>query len=296
MGIGKDIKLNPLNTLFGNENNGIIEIALSTLVEFEGHPFKVINDDKMTEMMESIQEYGVLTPIIVRQKEDKYEIISGHRRKYACEQLGIAKIPAIIKKLDDDEAAILMVDSNIQREEILPSEKAFAYKIKFEALKHQGKRVDLTSDQVGPKSPGELSIEILADESGESKSQIKRYIRLTYLISELLNMVDNKKLSFNTAVELSFLKEEEQNILYNIISGYNQVPSLKQSTTIKELSREGKFDEEVIETLLTEKTNDTKFNISKKIIKKYFPKDYTPKQMEEVIYKLLEDWAKNNNN
>lgn len=150
MGIGKDIKLNSLDTLFGNENNGIIEIALSTLVEFEGHPFKVINNEKMTDMIESIKEYGVLTPIIVRQKEDKYEIISGHRRKFACEQLGIVKIPAIIKELDDDEAAILIVDSNIQREEILPSEKAFAYKIKFDALKRQGKRTDLTSAQVGP--------------------------------------------------------------------------------------------------------------------------------------------------
>lgn len=295
MGIGKDIKLNSLDTLFGNENNGIIEIALSTLVEFEGHPFKVVNNEKMTDMIESIKEYGVLTPIIVRQKEDKYEIISGHRRKFACEQLGITKIPAIIKELDDDEAAILMVDSNIQREEILPSEKAFAYKIKFDALKRQGKRTDLTSAQVGPKLKGELSIEILADEMGESRNQIKRYIRLTYLITELLDMVDNKKLPFNTAVELSFLREEEQKDLYDIISGYNQIPSLKQSMAIKELSKEGNFDKEVIETLLTEKTNDTKFNISKKIIKKYFPKGYTPKQMEEVIYKLLEDWAKNNN-
>lgn len=296
MGIGKNIKLNSLDTLFGNENNGIIEIAVSMLLEFKNHPFKVVNDEKMDDMIESIKEYGVLTPIIVRQKEDMYEIVSGHRRKFACEQLGITKIPAIIKELNDDEAAILMVDSNIQREEILPSEKAFAYKIKSEALKRQTGRKKKNEAQVGLYFENKPSIEILADEVGESRNQIKRHIRLTYLISELLDMVDNKKLPFNTSVQLSFLRKDEQAVLYNILSGYNQIPSLQQATNIKALSKEGKFDEKVVEMLLTEETKETKINITNKKIKKYFPEDYTAKQMEEVIYKLLEDWQKNNGN
>lgn len=294
MGIGKDIKLNSFDSLFGNENrNGVTEVAIAALVDFEKHPFKVVNDEKMVDMIQSIKEYGVLTPIIVRQKGDKYQVISGHRRKFACEQLGLNKIPAIIKELDDDEAAIMMVDSNIQREEILPSEKAFAYKIKFDAMKRQGKRTDLTSGQVDPKLKGKTSIDVLAEESGESQKQIKRYIRLTFLIKELLEMVDDKKMPFNTAVELSFLTEQEQQMLYRIISGYGKVPSLKQAMNIKELSREGKFDEKMLEMILDE-TKETKVNITNKKIQKYFPEGYTSQQMEEVIYKLLEDWAKAN--
>lgn len=294
MGIGKDIKLNSFDSLFGNENrNGVTEVAIAALVDFEKHPFKVVNDEKMVDMIESIKEYGVLTPIIVRQKGDKYQVISGHRRKFACEQLGLNKIPAIIKELDDDEAAIMMVDSNIQREEILPSEKAFAYKIKADALKRKAGRPQKNGGQVDPDLKGKKSIDILAEEVGESQKQIKRYIRLTFLIKELLEMVDNKKLPFNTAVELSFLTEQEQQMLYSIISGYGKVPSLKQAMNIKELSREGKFDEKVLEMILDE-TKEIKVNITNKKIQKYFPEGYTSQQMEEVIYKLLEDWAKAN--
>ena len=296
MGIASNIKLNSLDSLFGNDNpNGITEVLISALVDFKDHPFKIIDDEKMADMIESIKEYGVLTPIIVRPKEDNYEVISGHRRKFACKQLGIRKIPAIIKELDDDESTILMIDSNIQREEILPSERAFAYKMKLEAMKRQGKRTDLTCSQVGNKLENKKSLEVLAEESGESKNQIHRYIRLTNLIKELLEMVDVKKIPFNTAVELSYLKENEQEILYAAMMEYKIVPSMKQAARLKNFSKEEKLDKNVIDAIMTEETETPiKINLTGKSLKKYFPKEYTQKQMEDIIYKLLEEWAKSN--
>ena len=295
MGIASNIKLNSLDSLFGNDNpNGITEVLISALVDFKDHPFKIIDDEKMADMIESIKEYGVLTPIIVRPKEDNYEVISGHRRKFACKQLGIRKIPAIIKELDDDESTILMIDSNIQREEILPSERAFAYKMKLEAMKRQGKRTDLTCSQVGNKLENKKSLEVLAEESGESKNQIHRYIRLTNLIKELLEMVDVKKIPFNTAVELSYLKENEQEILYAAMMEYKIVPSMKQAARLKNFSKEKKLDKNVIDAIITEETETPiKIYLTGKSLKKYFPKEYTQKQIEDVIYKLLDDWAKN---
>ncbi len=295
MGIASNIKLNPLDSLFGKDNpNGITEVLISALVDFKDHPFKIIDDEKMSDMIESIKEYGVLTPIIVRSKNDKYEIVSGHRRKYACAKAGITKIPAIIKQLNDDEATLLMVDSNIQREEILPSERAFAYKMKLEAMKRQGKRTDLTCGQVDHKLKGKRSIDILAEETDESRKQIQRFIRLTNLNKNLLEMVDTKKIPFNTAVELSYLKENEQEILYDAINEYGTIPSMKQSARLKNFSKEEKLDKNVIDAIMTEETETPiKINLTGKSLKKYFPKEYTQKQMEDVIYKLLEDWAKN---
>lgn len=295
MGIASNIKLNPLDSLFGKDNpNGITEVLISALVDFKDHPFKIVDDEKMADMIESIKEYGVLTPIIVRSKNDKYEIVSGHRRKYACAKAGITKIPAIIKQLNDDEATLLMVDSNIQREEILPSERAFAYKMKLEAMKRQGKRTDLTCGQVDHKLKGKRSIDILAEETDESRKQIQRFIRLTNLNKNLLEMVDTKKIPFNTAVELSYLKENEQEILYDAINEYGTIPSMKQSARLKNFSKEEKLDKNVIDAIMTEETETPiKINLTGKSLKKYFPKEYTQKQMEDVIYKLLEDWAKN---
>ena len=295
MGIADNIKLKPLDSLFGNDNpNGITEILISALVDFKDHPFKIVDDEKMTDMVESIKEYGVLTPIIVRAKNDKYEIVSGHRRKYACAKAGITKIPAIIKQLNDDEATLLMVDSNIQREEILPSERAFAYKMKLEAMKRQAGRPKKNSTQVGQNFKGKFSVEILAEETGESRNQIQRFIRLTNLNKNLLEMVDTKKIPFNTAVELSYLKENEQEILYIAINEYGTIPSMKQAARLKNFSKEEKLDKNVIDAIMTEETETPiKINLTGKSLKKYFPKEYTQKQMEDVIYKLLEDWAKN---
>ncbi len=290
MGIADNIKLKPLDSLFGNDNpNGITEVLISALINFENHPFKIIDDEKMADMVESIKEYGVLTPIIVRAKNDKYEIVSGHRRKYACAKAGITKIPAIIKQLNDDEATLLMVDSNIQREEILPSERAFAYKMKLEAMKRQAGRPKKNSSQVGTHLRAD---EQLAEETGESRNQIQRFIRLTNLNKDLLEMVDIKKIPFNTAVELSYLKEKEQEILYSAINKYETIPSMKQAARLKNFSKEEKLDKNVIDAIMTEETETPiKINLTGKNLQKYFPKEYTQKQMEDVIFKLLEEWA-----
>lgn len=290
------INLNSFDSLFGEPTaTGIVEIALSELTEFNGHPFKVIDDEKMEELKESISENGVLNPILVRKdKNGSYEIISGHRRKHACEALGKDTIPAIVKDLSDDEAAILMVDSNIQREEILPSEKAYAYRIKLEAMKHQGK----TSSQVGTKRTGE----ILAEETGESRNQIQRYIRLTYLVADILNMVDNKKIPVNTAVELSFLTEEQQSVLLDVMAAYGSVPSIREAVEIKELGKKYPdigndvrdaeyFYDTCLYILQSEKGEPSKLSFSKKSLKGYFPKDYSIRDMECVIISLLEKWA-----
>ncbi len=295
MGIANNIKLNSLDSLFGKDNpNGITEVLISALIDFKDHPFKIIDDEKMADMIESIKEYGVLTPIMVRAKDDKYEIISGHRRKFACEKLNITKIPAIIKELNNDEATILMIDSNIQREEILTSERAFAYKMKLEAMKRQAGRPKNNCGRVDHNLKGKRSIDILAEEADESRKQIQRFIRLTNLNKNLLEMVDTKKIPFNTAVELSYLKENEQEILYNAINKYGTIPSMKQAARLKNFSKEKKLDKNVIDAIITEETETPiKIYLTGKSLKKYFPKEYTQKQIEDVIYKLLDDWAKN---
>ncbi|MBR3720172.1 MAG: ParB/RepB/Spo0J family partition protein, partial [Clostridia bacterium] len=253
------------------------------------HPFKVVNDDKMQELASSVKEYGVILPIMVRPKEDgTYEIVSGHRRKMAAQIAGLKDIKCIVKDLTDDEATIIMVDSNIQREEILPSERAFAYKMKLEAMKHQGIRNDLTSRPVGDK----LSTEVLGEEVGESARQIQRYIRLTELIPEILQMVDDKKVAFRPAVELSYLSEENQYVLLNIMEFNECTPSLAQAIRLKKLEQEGNLTEEKLETIMEqEKPNQKeqiKFGVEK--IQDYFPKGYTQEQMENKIKELLEKY------
>lgn len=264
-------------------------IDIDKIKDFPNHPFKVVNDDKMQELASSIKEYGVILPIMVRPKEDgTYEIVSGHRRKMAAQIAGLKDIKCIVKDLTDDEATIIMVDSNIQREEILPSERAFAYKMKLEAMKHQGIRNDLTSRPVGDK----LSTEVLGEEVGESARQIQRYIRLTELIPEILQMVDDKKVAFRPAVELSYLSEENQYVLLNIMEFNECTPSLAQAIRLKKLEQEGNLTEEKLETIMEqEKPNQKeqiKFGVEK--IQDYFPKGYTQEQMENKIKELLEKY------
>ena len=276
-------------------------IVLSNISSFPEHPFKVTDDDKMFETVESIKEYGVLVPAIVRPKEDgTYEMVSGHRRKRACELAEIKEIPCIVRNLTDDEATIIMVDSNLQREQILPSERAFAYKMKLEAMKRQGKRNDLTCDRVGHKLENRKSVDILAEEIGESKSQIQRYIRLTELIPELLKFVDNNYLknqeemtmALAPAVEISYLKKSEQDYLLEIMEMTLVTPSTLQAKRLREESEKGTLtDEKMQEIMEEEKPNQkeqVKFPADR--IKKYFPKDYTIKQMEDVIEKLLQKY------
>ena len=264
-------------------------IDIDKIKDFPNHPFKVVNDDKMQELASSVKEYGVILPIMVRPKEDgTYEIVSGHRRKMAAQIAGLKDIKCIVKDLTYDEATIIMVDSNIQREEILPSERAFAYKMKLEAMKHQGIRNDLTSRPVGDK----LSTEVLGEEVGESARQIQRYIRLTKLIPEILQMVDDKKVAFRPAVELSYLSEENQYVLLNIMEFNECTPSLAQAIRLKKLEQEGNLTEEKIETIMEqEKPNQKeqiKFGVEK--IQDYFPKGYTQEQMENKIKELLEKY------
>ena len=264
-------------------------IDIDKIKDFPNHPFKVVKDDKMQELASSVKEYGVILPIMVRPKEDgTYEIVSGHRRKMAAQIAGLKDIKCIVKDLTDDEATIIMVDSNIQREEILPSERAFAYKMKLEAMKHQGIRNDLTSRPVGDK----LSTEVLGEEVGESARQIQRYIRLTELIPEILQMVDDKKVAFRPAVELSYLSEENQYVLLNIMEFNECTPSLAQAIRLKKLEQEGNLTEEKLETIMEqEKPNQKeqiKFGVEK--IQDYFPKGYTQEQMENKIKELLEKY------
>lgn len=264
-------------------------IDIDKIKDFPNHPFKVVNDDKMQELASSVKEYGVILPIMVRPKEDgTYEIVSGHRRKMAAQIAGLKDIKCIVKDLTDDEATIIMVDSNIQREEILPSERAFAYKMKLEAMKHQGIRNDLTSRPVGDK----LSTEVLGEEVGESARQIQRYIRLTELIPEILQMVDDKKIAFRPAVEISYLSEENQYVLLNIMEFNECTPSLAQAIRLKKLEQEGNLTEEKLETIMEqEKPNQKeqiKFGVEK--IQDYFPKGYTQEQMENKIKELLEKY------
>ena len=266
-------------------------ISVDFMDSFPNHPFKILDDDKMRDTMESIKQNGVLVPAIVRPKQNgRYEIVSGHRRHYACMLAGIKEMPAIVRDMTDDEATIIMVDSNLQRETILPSEKAFAYKMKLEAIKHQGKRRDLTSAQVVPKLTAR---EKVANEAGVNRMEITRYIRLTELITELLDMVDEKTMSFHAGVELSYLPKEEQKQLYEIMERDECSPSLNQAQRLKKCSMENRLTKEVIiEIMNEEKSMDMKVTLGGNKIKKYFPKDYTPKQMEQIILKLLDNWSK----
>lgn len=273
------------------------EINISSIKDFPNHPFKVINDEKMQEMVKSVKEYGVILPVIVRPKEDgTYEMISGHRRKRACELAGIKQIRCIVKDLTDDEATILMVDSNIQREEILPSEKAFAYKMKLEAMKHQGKRVDLEEDLTSRPLGDKLkSAEIMGEEVGESARTIQRYIRLTYLIPELLEQVDNKRIAFRPAVELSYLSEENQYVVENIFEFDEVTPSLSQAIRLKKLEQEGKLTEEKIEEILQqEKPNQKEYiKIHNEKIEKYIPSRVKESgNIEEFIIQCVQDYSR----
>jgi len=267
-------------------------IPLSALVPFKEHPFKVVDDEAMLRTTESIAQYGVLTPLIARPLEDgSYEIISGHRRAHAAELAGLTEVPVLVRQMDDDAATVLMVDSNLQRENILPSERAFAYKMKLEAMKHQGSRTDLTSSQVGTKLRTD---QVMAEELGESRNQIQRYIRLTYLTPEVLAMVDQKQISFNPAVELSYLKAEEQEMFIQAMDEVQAAPSLSQAQRLKKLSQEGGFTLDAAREIMNEvkKGDLERVTFRNEQLRKYFPRSYTTQQMQNTILKLLDQWQK----
>ena len=271
------------------------EILLSDLHPFKNHPFKVRDDEEMEKTVESVKEYGVLSPAIARPRADGgYELISGHRRHRASELAGKETMPVIVRELDDDAATILMVDANLQRETILPSERAWAYRMKLEAINHQGKRSDLTYSQVGNKLEYKTSSEMMAKEIGTSKNQIFRYIRLTELIPELLDMVDEKKIAFNPAVELSYLSELEQEDLLDAMDYAQATPSLSQAQRLKKFSKEGNCSLEAMKAIMSEekKGDLDRVTLKSDVLKKYFPKSYTPQQMEEKIISLLEQWQR----
>ena len=268
------------------------EMPLSDLHPFEGHPFKVLDDELMEQTVESIKQIGVVSPLIVRpDPEGGFETLSGHRRLHAAQLAGLETVPVIVKEMDDDAAIIFMVDSNLQRENILPSERAFSYKMKLEAMKHQGERGDLTSAQVGPKS---WAAQIVAEEAGDSKSQVKRFIRLTNLIPEILDMVDEKKIAFNPAVELSYLKLSEQKEFLEAMDYAQASPSLSQAQRLKKLSQEGGCTLDAMCEVMNEIKKDEldHVTIKNEVLRKYFPKSYTPKQMQDTIIRLLEKWQR----
>ena len=295
----KNIVLKSVDDIFQTEENRadaqrerVQEIPLDQLKPFKNHPFKVRDDQRMLDTVDSIREYGVLVPAIARpDPEGGYELISGHRRKRGCEMAGLQTMPVIIRDLDDDAAVLVMVDSNIQREELLPSERAFAYKMKLEALKHQGARMDLTSCQVGTKLRAD---EKLAESVNESARTVQRFIRLTELISELLDMVDERKLAFNPAVEVSYLKRDEQRMLLEAMDAEQTTPSLSQAQRLKKFSQEGRLAEEAMSAIMSEekKSDMDKVTLRSDTLRRYFPKSYTPKQMEQTIIKLLDVWQK----
>ena len=271
----------------------VVEIPLSELHPFKGHPFKVKDDEAMMETADSIKQYGVLVPAIARpDPEGGYELVAGHRRRRASELAEKETMPVIIRDLDDDAATIIMVDSNLQRESLLPSERAFAYKMKLEAVKHQGARTDLTSRQVGEKS--QTSIQKVADQAGESQRQVQRYIRLTELIPELMDMVDEKKIALNPAYELSFLKKEEQVDLLDAMDSEQATPSLSQAQRLKKYSQEGHLTLDIMRVIMGEekKSDLDRVTFTSDTLRKYFPKSYTPARMQETIIKLLEAWQK----
>ena len=271
------------------------EMPLSDLHPFEGHPFKVLDDELMEETVESIKQIGVVSPLIVRpDPEGGFEILSGHRRLHAAQLAGLETVPVIVKEMDDDAAIIFMVDSNLQRENILPSERAFSYKMKLEAMNHQGQRGDLTCSQLGNKLDGKKSSEVMADELGTSKNQIFRYIRLTNLIPEILDMVDEKKIAFNPAVELSYLKPSEQKEFLEAMDYAQASPSLSQAQRLKKLSQEGGCTLDAMCEVMNEIKKDEldHVTIKNEVLRKYFPKSYTPKQMQDTIIRLLEKWQR----
>ena len=286
---------NSLDELFSSQEERddaklerVKEIQLNELHPFKEHPFKIQNDDEMKRLIESIQKFGTLTPALARPlPEGGYELISGHRRLAACQVLGIETMPVIIREMSDDEAVIAMVDANLQREHILPSEKAFAYKMKLDAIKHQGK----ASVQVAEKL---LSVEKVADDAGESKDQVRRYIRLTYLIPELLEMVDENKIAFNPAVEISYLEQSEQRVLLNAMELNDCTPSHAQAIRLKKLSQEGVLQDQTIYDILAEQkpNQQEQYKFKREDIRKYFPKSYTDKQVCDTVIKLLEQWQR----
>ena len=296
----KKIELASVDDLFSTEEGRqdaklekIQEIPLSELHPFRNHPFKVKDDEAMMETADSIKQYGVLVPAIARpDPEGGYELVAGHRRRRASELAEKETMPVIIRDLDDDAATIIMVDSNLQRESLLPSERAFAYKMKLEAVKHQGARTDLTSRQVGEKS--QTSIQKVADQAGESQRQVQRYIRLTELIPELMDMVDEKKIALNPAYELSFLKKEEQIDLLDAMDSEQATPSLSQAQRLKKYSQEGHLTLDMMRVIMGEekKSDLDRVTFTSDTLRKYFPKSYTPQRMQETIIKLLEAWQK----
>ena len=298
----KKIELASVDDLFSTEEvrqdaklEKIQEIPLSELHPFKNHPFKVKDDEAMMETADSIKQYGVLVPAIARpDPEGGYELVAGHRRHRASELAEKETMPVIVRDLDDDAATIIMVDSNLQRESLLPSERAFAYKMKLDAMKHQGERVDLTCSQVGNKLEGKKSSEILAEQVGQSKNQIFRYIRLTELIPELLDMVDEKKIALNPAYELSFLKKEEQVDLLDAVDSEQATPSLSQAQRLKKYSQEGHLTLDMMRVIMGEekKSDLDRVTFTSDTLRKYFPKSYTPQRMQETIIKLLEQWQK----
>ena len=268
------------------------QIPIGELYPFKNHPFKVLDDESMQRTVESVEQYGVLSPLIARPRpEGGYEIISGHRRQHAAQLAGLDALPVIVRQMDDDAAVLLMVDSNLQRENILPSERAFAYKMKLEALKNQGARSDLTSAQLGRKLE---TADIVGQESGDSRNQVRRFIRLTNLVPELLDMVDEKKIAFNPAVELSYLDESQQRDFLEAMNDTQNAPSLSQAQRLKKLAQEGHFSYDVAFAVMGEEKKDEldKVIIKNDTLRKYFPRSYTPKQMEDTIIKLLEQWQR----
>ena len=299
----KNVKLTSVDELFSTEETRadakcekVMELPLVELFPFKNHPFKVLDDAAMRDTAESIKEHGVLVPAIARPREDGgYELISGHRRKRGCELAGLSTMPVIVRDLDDDASTIIMVDSNIQRENILPSERAFAYKMKLEAMKRQAGRPSKENySQLGNNFYGRKSSEIIAKQMGESKNQIFRYIRLTELIPELLDMADTKKIAFNPAVELSYLKPDEQTRLLDAIDSEQATPSLSQAQRLKKFSQEGTLSIDVMRAIMSEekKSELGKVTLTGDKLKKYFPRSYTPQQMEQTILKLLEQWQR----
>ena len=296
----KKVELAPYDDLFSTEESRqdaklekVREIPLSELHPFKNHPFKVKDDEAMMETADSVRQYGVLVPAIARpDPEGGYELVAGHRRHRASELAEKETMPVIVRDLDDDAATIIMVDSNLQRESLLPSERAFAYKMKLEAIKHQGERSDLTSRQVGEKS--QTSIQLVASQAGESQRQVQRYIRLTELIPELLDMVDERKIAFNPAVELSYLKKEEQTLLLEAMDSEQATPSLSQAQRLKKFSQQKMLSLDVMRVVMSEekKTDLDRVTLKNETLRRYFPKSYTPKQMEDTIIKLLEGWYK----
>ena len=296
---GINISLKSYDSIFQNDeqrnSEEIKPVPISELKPFEQQPFKVLLDESMDELVDSIKQSGVLTPIIARpHKDGGYEILSGHRRVKACELAGITEIPVVVKNLDDDTATILLVDSNLQREHILPSEKAFAYQMKLEAMKRQGKRTDLTSRQIGGKLE---SAEILGQDTGESGRQIQRYIRLTNLIDPILQMVDDNQIAMNAAVELSYLGSKEQAAVMQSIEKEDTSPSIAQAKKIRKFHQDGKLNEAVIDSIMMEQKPETiKITLGEDKLKKYFPKSYTKAKMEEIILKLLDKWHRQREN